>query len=456
MSDEQMLTEGERPFSGIFLPVGELLLISEDLSSRLGEFLGKSYREIRAAAGITGRAGTAAPPLVMTDDGFAIISMIGLVTRYDGWCSSLFGGVSTQSVMDQFQAAFDDPSCYGVLFRPDSGGGDAAAIHDLSDMIFQSRDTKPVVAYVDNLAASAAYWPASGANKVVVAPPAFVGSIGVVTTVMRKMRDGKDDGTFEIVSSKSPNKRPDVNTDAGRAQIQARVDDLADVFINSVAKHRGVDASKVLSDFGQGGVLIGAKAVAAGMADQVGDSNDAFNALRELAERSTNDQNRFGRSPATFQFSSGGGSQAEGNDMAEKPGETPAIVITTAEQLRTAHPTLVTQVEILSRAEGAEGERNRIQAIDAIDTPTNRAIAGNLITVAKWDGKTSHESLAYQIMVQGTKKNTETAAARKEDAAGVPDVQDAPQSGAGDQTSQLAIGTSIALMINERRGAPKK
>lgn len=48
------------------------------------------------------------------------------------------------------------------------------------------------------------------------------------------------------------------------------VDDLAEVFVGAVAKHRRVTTDAVIKNFGAGGVKIGAKAVAAGMADEVG------------------------------------------------------------------------------------------------------------------------------------------------------------------------------------------
>lgn len=426
-------TPPDRPFSGTFLlPAGQPLLISAELAAQLPDLVGMSYRDIRAAMGVTARGGKDAPKLTMTPDGLAVISMIGPVTRYDDWCAWLFGGVSTDSLMDQLQSACDDPDCCGIMLFIDSPGGEAAAIHDLGDMIYQMRDTKPVVAYVDNLAASAAYWVATGANQIVMSPAAFVGSIGVVTTVW------KDDTgrAVEIVSSKSPRKRPDIGTDEGRAVIQSRIDDLADVFIGAVAKHRGVEPATVESDFGQGGVLIGAKAVAAGMADQVGDSNDAFAALRELAQRSTNDQDRYGRY----------------GPLSSTKGKV-TMDITTAEQLSAAYPNLVAQIQTLARTEGAESERGRIKAIDAIDTAHNRAIAGELITTAKWDGKTTHEALAYQIMTTAAKKNADLAVGRQADAAQIPNVQDAPQN--GDQTSEAAIGASIAGYINDRRGVPR-
>jgi signal peptide peptidase SppA len=418
--------EGTRPFSGTFLlPAGEPLLISSELAAQLPELVGQSYRDIRSAMGVKARGGKDAPKATMTDDGLAVISMIGPVTRYDDWCAWLFGGVSTDSLMDQLQAAIDDPSCRGILLYIDSPGGEAAAIHDLADMIYQAREKKPTVAYVDNLAASAAYWVATGANQIVMSPAAFVGSIGVVTTVW-KDNSGR---SIEIVSSKSPRKRVDIGTDEGRAVIQSRIDDLADVFIGAVARHRGVEASTVESDFGQGDVLIGNKAVSAGMADAVGDSHAAFAALRELAKQSDGDQNRWGRVP---------GPKGIGME------------INTVEQLTAAYPSLVAQV----RADGAAAERDRIKAIRALDTPTNRAFGAEMIDAAMADGSMSAEKLAYQLMMEAGRKNAQMAANRGADAAQVPVVTEKPRTGGAstaEETQSAELGAMIAGFANGNR-----
>jgi len=422
-------------------PIGEPLLVSAELAERLPELVGMGWRDIRSAFGSSARTGKSAPQqMTMTDDGLAIISAIGPMFRYDDICAWLFDGCVTDVLMDQFDQAMNDPSVRGVMLFGDSPGGEAAGIHDLGDMIYQMRDQKPVVAYVDNLAASAMYWTVSGANQVVVSPASFLGSIGVVTTVWKD--DDEKSRTVEIVSSKSPNKRPKVNDPDGRAQIQARVDDLADVFISTIAKHRGVSPDTVETDFGQGGVLIGQKAVDAGMADQVGDSAAAFAALRELVSAGS----------GSTMFGGFNSLQMEGSNMAEQAAaQVPAI--TTLEQLAAAYPALVAQIKADARAEGATAERDRIQAIDKLDTANNRAVAGELISTAKWDGKTSAETLAFQILTTSQSKAAAQAQARQDDGAAVPVVQDQPgQQGA--EMSGDAIAAQIAAMANERRGHP--
>ncbi len=75
---------------------------------------------------------------------------------------------------------------------------------------------------------------------------------------------------MEIVSSQSPHKSHDPTTDDGRSRLQTRIDSMADVFIETIARNRNVSAENVQNHYGGGDVMIGAKAVSAGLADRVG------------------------------------------------------------------------------------------------------------------------------------------------------------------------------------------
>lgn len=86
-----------------------------------------------------------------------------------------------------------------------------------------------------------------------------------------RVRQGMEGITFhEIVSSNAPKKRPDPLAQEGRAVLQNGIDSIASVFTAKVATFRVVSEKKMTSDFGQGGVLVGASAVRAGLADSIG------------------------------------------------------------------------------------------------------------------------------------------------------------------------------------------
>jgi ClpP class serine protease len=199
-------------------------------------------------------------------DGAAIIPVIGPIFRYANVFTEISGAASIQTLATDLNAALNNPNIKGIILEMDSPGGMVAGVSEFAAMVRNGTARKPITAYVSNIGASAAYWVAAAASEIVIADTAMLGSIG---TVLRANLS-TDKNTVDIVSSQSPNKRLDANTDAGRAQLQAQVDSLATVLVETVAKYRGVTPSKVLSDYGRGGLLVGANAVKAGLADRLG------------------------------------------------------------------------------------------------------------------------------------------------------------------------------------------
>jgi capsid assembly protease len=201
-------------------------------------------------------------------DGVAIINIAGPIFRHANLMSEYSGASSVSSLAQSFNAAVESPEVKAILLNIDSPGGEVAGINEFAQQIYDARGKKRLVAYVDGDACSAAYWLASAADEIVTDQTGILGSIGVVSSVADPTKRTARDVQF--VSSQSPNKRPDPTTESGKGQIQTLVDSLADVFVQTVARNRGVSVETVLESFGQGGVLVGAQAVEAGLADRLG------------------------------------------------------------------------------------------------------------------------------------------------------------------------------------------
>jgi len=199
-------------------------------------------------------------------DGVAVIPVIGPIARRMNMFTEVSGGTSLDLLARDFTSALNNSAVKAIALNIDSPGGEANGVSEFSNMVYSARGRKPIYAYVGGMGASAAYWIASAADRIVVDDTAMLGSIGVIAAVPTEAEE--DEVTF--VSSQSPNKRPDPTSEAGAASIQSTIDSLAQVFIESVARNRGVSAATVLSDFGQGGLFVGKDAVAAGLADHVG------------------------------------------------------------------------------------------------------------------------------------------------------------------------------------------
>ncbi|TIS37512.1 S49 family peptidase [Mesorhizobium sp.] len=211
----------------------------------------------------------------------AILDVAGPLFKKANLFVAFSGATSYEILRRDLQAALDDRAVDAIMINVDSPGGEANGCDELAAAIYAARGKKPITAFVSGMACSGGYWIASAADRVIVSDLAVLGSIGVVLGITDRKKADERNGInrIEFVSSQSPGKRPDVETDEGKARVQKMVDDLATVFVSAVAKHRKVDAGTVVKKFGGGGVEIGANAVALGMADEVGQFEAALAAL---------------------------------------------------------------------------------------------------------------------------------------------------------------------------------
>lgn len=216
-----------------------------------------------------------------------ILSAKGPMFKGANLMTAFSGATSYETLRRDLQVALDDPSIQAIMLRVDSPGGEVNGCDELAAAIYDARTKKPTAAFISGQGASGGYWLASAAEKITVSDSAMVGSIGVVLGITDRKKADERSGIsrLEFVSSQSPGKRPDIETDAGKAKVQKLVDDLGTVFVNAVAKYRGVTADDVVKNFGAGGLEVGANAVAHGMADEVGQFEAA---LARLSQRGKN------------------------------------------------------------------------------------------------------------------------------------------------------------------------
>jgi ClpP class serine protease len=140
-------------------------------------------------------------------------------------------------------------------------------VSELSNMVYAARGKKPVVAYASGDAASGAYWIASAADEIVVSDTSALGSIGVVG--MYRGKSGKQGEDVEIVSSQSPHKRLDPQVMKG-GRVYRCTSTAWPMCLLAPLPATAMSVRKCSNHYGGGDVLIGAKAVQAGLADRVG------------------------------------------------------------------------------------------------------------------------------------------------------------------------------------------
>lgn len=234
-------------------------------------FHGADKTKTEAVAAVLGERSSESARFSFVRDGVGSLQINGpIIPRADAF-SDISGITSIDRLSREFVELSARADVETILLVIDSPGGAITGIAEFASMVRAS--SKPVVAYAYGHAASAAYWIASAARKLYVGETSMVGSIGVVMTIF----NGESADEVELVSSQSPNKRPDINTDEGRATMQSMVDQLGATFVRRVSINRGVDEKTVLEKFGRGGMVMPKEAESVGMIDGQITLADFFN-----------------------------------------------------------------------------------------------------------------------------------------------------------------------------------
>jgi signal peptide peptidase SppA len=296
-------------------------------------------------------------------DSVAVIDVNGRLSKRMGFFAEICeGGTSTEILLKDFQTVLDNPAVKSIVFNIDSPGGEAFGINEFANHIFNARGKKPMTAYVGGLGCSGAYWIASACDEVVCDKSAFLGSIGVVSVAIDDTQAYKMLGFDKrvVTSSNAPKKRLDLNTDEGMAEFQAELDAMENVFISSVARNRKVKREQVINDFNQGGVLVGADAVKAKMADRVGSLEQV---IREQVRGNKNPANaktaeHKGEINMSFKDKFRELAAAAGFTVQETAAETVEETLETSEMSDAETVRLKAEVQAAnSRAERAEAEK---------------------------------------------------------------------------------------------------
>ncbi len=173
----------------------------------------------------------------------------------------------------------EDNAVKGVVLNIDSPGGTATGSDLITRAVERLREEKPVVAFIGGLGASGGYMIASAAERVVALPSAIVGSIGVISyrpmvydalsRIGVSMRVGKSGRLKDMLS---PFREP---TEEEQQKEQHLLDSMYELFIQSVARSRGMSEERV-RELATGEVFLTKEALSNGLVDVAGDIDDAI------------------------------------------------------------------------------------------------------------------------------------------------------------------------------------
>ena len=235
--------------------------------------------DLTAPVGYTPVARAPGPP----SGKVAVIPIHGTLVRRTSGIEAESGLASYTGIAAQLDAALASPEIAAILLDIDSPGGESGGVFDLADRIRAASEVKPIWAAANDMAFSAAYALASAAARVFVARTGGVGSIGVVAMhVDQSVKDAHDGVRYTAVFAGE--RKNDLNphepiSNEAHAVLKAEVDRIYDLFVETVARHRGLDADAVRAT--EAGLFFGPDAVATGLADAVGSLDDALTQLTQ-------------------------------------------------------------------------------------------------------------------------------------------------------------------------------
>jgi protease IV len=184
--------------------------------------------------------------------------------------------ISPKILVPQLKKYADDDSIKAIILHVNSPGGGVAASEEIYREVKRIRDEKRkrIVASIETLGASGAYYISSATNKIYADKGSIVGSIGVIAQwvnygdLLRWAR--LKDVTLKAGEFKDTGSPTRDLTPAERQYMQGLIDDMHVQFIQAVADGRKMkfDDIRAIAD---GKVWTGERALSMKMIDQEGD-----------------------------------------------------------------------------------------------------------------------------------------------------------------------------------------
>lgn len=202
-----------------------------------------------------------------------VLSLRGVISHRADMLTESSGGTSVERFTGELRTFLADPRVGAILLDVDSPGGSVSGVEELAGEIYDARKTKPIVASVNSMAASAAYWIASAASEISVTPSGEVGSIGVIAAhedmTGRMAKLGIATTLITAGKYKAEANPYEPLTDEAREYIQGQVDDYYGMFIRAVARGRKVTQAAVKGGYGEGRMVLAKDALRLGMVDRI-------------------------------------------------------------------------------------------------------------------------------------------------------------------------------------------
>lgn len=211
------------------------------------------------------------PATLMEQAEYEVISISGVLLKCVPEAYKELGVQMTgyTELAEQIRAASESNKA-GIMLQVNSGGGMVDGIDIALEAIKEAKASKPVIAFVDGMCASAAYWLTSQASMVYATRFSEVGSIGVYSYIMDTSKLYDRIGLRTVVSRSGDQKGAGIPGDPVTDRMKAAQDEIVmrmfDKFLGEVVEARpDADAANI----GSGRVWLAEQAQGLGLIDGV-------------------------------------------------------------------------------------------------------------------------------------------------------------------------------------------
>jgi protease-4 len=217
----------------------------------------------------------------------AVIYAVGVITSGRSNYDAGQQVVGSDTIVEYLRKARSDSSIKAIVLRIDSPGGSAIASDVIWREVMLTRDVKPVVASMSDVAASGGYYIAMPAHAIVAEPATLTGSIGVVMIKfvidgtlkklgmnMEGVYSGKYADLYSPVRPFSPEERK---------RVEEHMQATYDAFVEKAAAGRNTTPERI-DAVAQGRVWTGRQAKDLGLIDELGGLERALALAKQRAK----------------------------------------------------------------------------------------------------------------------------------------------------------------------------
>ena len=236
--------------------------------------LGDEYRMEDIPEDETDLFGEALPKPWDMNENTKVIPVVGTIGYKIGKIEKVCGVTDVRDIRGWMQEAMADPRIENIVLDVSSPGGGVTGVPELADYIAECSEEKNIVAFTDDIMASAAMWIAAGASEVFSTSTADVGSIGVYSYILDMSKMYENAGVKVELFKDGKYKGMGIQglslSDDQRGFLQGEVMKISALFKGFMRNRRPSISDETM----QGQCLMGYEAAELGLVDGVVESID--------------------------------------------------------------------------------------------------------------------------------------------------------------------------------------